>query len=43
MVQYCTLNDLNVGMDMHGAPGAAGERTDGHGLVFVTNYGSYQN
>ena len=23
MVQYCTLNDLNVGMDVHGAAGCS--------------------
>ena len=23
MVQYCTLNGLNVGMDMHGAAGCS--------------------
>ena len=37
MVQYCTLNGLNVGMDVHGAAGwAASEWTDGCGLTFVT-------
>jgi len=37
MVQYCTLNGLIVSVDMHGAAGLAGKRTDGHGLIFVTN------
>ena len=33
MVQYCTLNGLIVSVDMHGATGLAGKRTDGHGLM----------
>ena len=36
MVQYCTLSGLIVSVDMHG------KQMDGHGLILVTNYGSYQ-
>jgi len=36
MVQYCTLSGLIVRVDMHG------KQMDRHGLILVTNYGSYQ-